>query len=134
MNPNLKPLLLIGALALGVFLLIRTNVSSPTTSIPNESNGTNVSMVDGTQIIIIEAKGGYTPHTSTVRAGIPTVLRIDTANTYDCSSAIRLPSLGISKNLSPNGTTDIALGTLTPGTFEGTCSMGMYSFEIVAQS
>ncbi len=80
------------------------------------SDASNVSVVDGTQIVTIKAKAGYQPATSFVKAGIPTILRFETNATYDCSSSIRIPSLGIEKNLPPAGMTDIALGTLQPGT------------------
>ena len=90
----------------------------------------NVSIVDGKQIIEIHAKGGYQPRVSTARAGVPTVLRFDTNATFDCSSSVRIPSMNISKNLPQTGTTDIDLGTAQAGVLQGTCSMGMYPFEV----
>ncbi|QQR78640.1 MAG: cupredoxin domain-containing protein [Candidatus Moraniibacteriota bacterium] len=90
----------------------------------------NVSIVDGQQIVEISAKAGYTPRVSQVKAGLPTVLRVDTQGTFDCSSQIRVPSLDISRSLPPSGVTDIALGTLEPGVLQGTCGMGMYPFEL----
>lgn len=94
----------------------------------------NVSVVDGKQIIEIRAKGGYLPRVTTAKAGIPTTLRINTSGTFDCSSAIRIPSLKVSKNLPANGTTDIDLGTLSVGAISGNCSMGMYPFQINVES
>ena len=90
----------------------------------------NVTTENGRQIISITAKGGYQPKNSTAKAGVPTILRIATNGTYDCSSSIRIPSLNISKNLPASGTTDIDLGTQTQDTLNGTCGMGMYSFQI----
>lgn len=95
-----------------------------------EPSGNNVTTVDGKQIIEIQAKGGYLPRVTTAQSGIPTTLRINTSGTFDCSSAIRIPSLKVSKNLPATGVTDIDLGTLAPGTIAGNCSMGMYPFEI----
>lgn len=89
-----------------------------------------VQIVDGKQIIEIKAKGGYFPMEVTAQAGMPTTLRVDTNGTFDCSSAIRVPSMNISKNLPPTGQTDIDLGTPEAGKLAGTCGMGMYPFEI----
>jgi plastocyanin domain-containing protein len=93
----------------------------------------NVTVVSGVQIVDIKARGGYQPVSSAVKAGIPTTLRFETNGTFDCSSSIRIPSLGISKILPATGVTDIDVGTLQPGTLQGTCGMGMYRFEIDAQ-
>jgi len=82
------------------------------------------------QIIEITAKGGYNPRVSTAKAGIPTILRINTNGTFDCSSSIRIPSLGISKYLPQSGVTDIDLGINQTGTLYGSCGMGMYPFQI----
>ena len=102
----------------------------------NDSNGggsqlNNFSDVDGKQIVKIRAKGGYQPRQSVAKAGIPTVIEFDTDGTFDCSSFIRIPSMGISKSLRSSGTTSIDLGTPTAGKLQGSCGMGMYPFEIV---
>jgi plastocyanin domain-containing protein len=88
------------------------------------------SVPDGAQVVTITAKGGYAPESQTATAGVPTVLRVVTSGTYDCSTALRIPSLGVSKQLPPTGETLIDLGTPSVGTLRGTCSMGMYSFAI----
>ena len=85
------------------------------------------------QIIEITAKGGYTPRKSIAKAGIPTILRLNTNGTFDCSSSVRIPSLDIFKNLPQSGTTDIDLGIQNVGTLNGSCGMGMYPFEIQFQ-
>jgi len=91
----------------------------------------NVSIVDGKQIVEIGVRGGYNPKLSQAKAGVPTVLRMETNGSYDCSSAISIPSLGIFKNLPPSGSTDIEIPTQSAGTrLSGTCAMGMYRFEI----
>ncbi len=94
----------------------------------------NVSISNGTQIIDITAKGGYTPRRSSAKAGIPTILRVSTNGTFDCSSTIRIPNLNISKNLPQSGKTDIDLDKPSVGKLTGTCGMGMYPFEIDFQS
>ena len=90
----------------------------------------NVSVVNGTQIITLNARGGYQPRKSTAQAGIPTIVRFITNGTFDCSSSVRIPSMKISKFLPQTGTTDIELGTSTLGLLRGSCGMGMYPFEI----
>lgn len=92
-----------------------------------------VQMIDGKQIVIITAKGGYSPQESVVKAGVPTIIRFVTKGTFDCSSSVRISSLDIVRSLPPSGVTDIDVGTLTVGTLQGTCGMGMYRFSVVAE-
>ncbi len=94
-------------------------------------NANNVSIVDGTQIVEIGAKGGYSPQASVAKADIPTILRMQTRGSFDCSSALTIPSLGYRANLPPSGTTDIPMPPQKSGTIlQGHCAMGMYSFEV----
>lgn len=100
----------------------------------NKSTGTpidNVRIVDGVQIVEIDAKGGYSPRRSTAQAGIPTILRFNTEGTFDCSLSVRIPSMNISKMLAQSGSTDIDIGVQATSTFKGSCGMGMYPFEVV---
>ena len=90
----------------------------------------NVNIVDGKQIILIGARGGYQPRVSLAKAGIPTVLRFQTNGTFDCSSSVRIPSMNLFKLLPQSGATDIDLGNQPAGTLLGSCGMGMYRFEI----
>lgn len=98
------------------------------------ANANNVSIVDGKQIIEINARGGYQPRKSIAKAGIPTIIKFNTKGTFDCSSAVRIPSLGISKSLPQSGSTDIDIGSGEVGTLKGSCGMGMYPFEVEFQS
>ncbi|MEY4722798.1 MAG: hypothetical protein RLZZ324_311 [Candidatus Parcubacteria bacterium] len=93
----------------------------------------NVTMENGTQVVRINVRGGYQPALSEVKTGIPTVLRFETQSAYDCSTSIRIPSLGIAKNLPLTGVTDVPVGSLSAGTLHGTCGMGMYRFDIDAK-
>ncbi|TSD03434.1 MAG: hypothetical protein Athens071416_115 [Parcubacteria group bacterium Athens0714_16] len=91
----------------------------------------NVSVIDGKQIIEIRAKGGYSPRTTTAKADIPTVIKIETQGTFDCSSALVIPSLGYRENLPPSGETLIDLPPQKAGSkLQGLCTMGMYNFII----
>jgi plastocyanin domain-containing protein len=102
-----------------------------------DSNGTisqtanNVSVADGKQIITIDAKGGYSPRVTTAKAGVPTIIKVNTHGTFDCSSSLIIPSLGYRKNLPPSGDTLIDVHTQQAGTsIRGLCAMGMYNFTI----
>ena len=109
----------------GAFWLVQ--IKNTQSTVDNENN---VQIVDGVQIIDITAKGGYQPRQSVAKAGIPTVLKFNTKGTFDCSSAVRIPSLDISKNLPSSGVTEINLDTPSVGVLAGSCGMGMYPFEI----
>lgn len=113
-----------------IFLTSNKNSDDSQQKNRNIVNLNNVSIVDGRQIIEITAKGGYLPRVSTAKAGIPTILRFNTKGTFDCSSAVRIPSMSISKNLPQSGITDIDLGEQKVGILNGSCGMGMYPFEI----
>lgn len=115
-------------LAFGAYLIFGNQ--SKEVSPEESAAGNNVRIENGQQIIEIKARGGYLPRVSTAKAGMPTTLRVNTNGTFDCSSALRIPSLKVSKNLPANGVTDIDLGTLAAGSISGNCSMGMYPFEI----
>jgi uncharacterized protein len=116
------------AIIAGAILLIQSDGKAPVAGTAD-----NVAVVEGKQIIEISAKGGYQPRKSAATAGVPTVVRFTTRGTFDCSSFVRIPSLGVSKMLPQTGSTDIDIGTPQPGTLKGSCGMGMYQFEIAFQ-
>jgi plastocyanin domain-containing protein len=99
-------------------------------SVADTAQANNVTIVDGKQIIDVSVKGGYHPKNSVAKAGIPTVLRFNTNGTFDCSSSVRIPSMGISKTLPSTGSTDVDIGSPTVATLQGVCVMGMYSFQV----
>lgn len=115
-------------LLFGGYLIM--NISSTKEGGEATAPANNVRIENGVQIVDLRAKVGFSPRVSTVKAGIPTTLRVSTNGTFDCSSALRIPRMDIAKNLPATGTTDIALGELSPGTIDGTCSMGMYPFQL----
>ena len=91
----------------------------------------NVTQEDGKQVIEIDAHGGYTPNASIAKAGVPTVLRMKTNNTFDCSSSVVIQSLGIRDVLPSSGIKDYPIPPQQPGSvLSGTCAMGMYNFQI----
>lgn len=91
----------------------------------------NVKNIDQEQIITIKAKGGYYPRTTKAKANIPSIIRMDTNGTYDCSAALTIPAIDYNTFLPANGETDIKVPPQAPGTtIRGVCSMGMYSFTV----
>lgn len=123
----LAVLAVVAALAYALF----AKSSDPKPATVQGNLGPNIVMENGTQVILISAKGGYTPRSVTAKAGVPTVLRIKTENTYDCSIALNVPKLKFRQVLQPSGTVDIPVSeSQAKGTLQGVCSMGMYSFAV----
>jgi len=123
---NLSAFIIVIALLIFGFFVLTSDKLSPN----NEASSNNVSMIDGKQIVEIKARGGYTPMRSIAKAGIPTIIRFNTESTFDCSSSVRIPELGISRSLPLSGITDIELQSNQIGLLKGSCGMGMYPFEI----
>ncbi len=91
-------------------------------------------VVGGTQFVDITAKGGYKPRIIIATAGMPTVLRVKTSGTFDCSSSLVIPKLSYQKFLQSSGTEEISISSeQAQGTMQGLCSMGMYNFRIEFQ-
>ncbi len=115
----------------GILGLVSVFIMLPKNEWSIENPNANVVVRDGVQYVTINARGGYSPRTSTVKSGIPTKLIMKTSNTYDCSSALVVRSANYRDMLPANGETEIDLGTpKIGGKIQGTCSMGMYSFAI----
>jgi plastocyanin domain-containing protein len=108
----------------GTMFLTRGN-----SNLNNDIN--NVNIVDGKQIITINAKGGYTPRMTIAKADMPTIIKVNTRGTFDCSSALVIPSLNYRTNLPNSGETLIDVPAQKAGTkLQGLCAMGMYNFSI----
>ncbi|MBI5134123.1 MAG: hypothetical protein HZA81_01940 [Candidatus Taylorbacteria bacterium] len=117
-----------GLLIGGAFTLSRGATGEGAGPAPDKGN---VAMENGVQVIDIGAKGGYSPRKSQAASGVPTVLRLTTKGTFDCSAALTIPSIGYSGFLPRTGTTDIEVSAQAPGTtLRGLCSMGMYNFTV----
>jgi plastocyanin domain-containing protein len=126
MKSTVISILIAGILIVGAFIFSNQNNDSAG---PQDAN--NINIVNGKQIITIDAKGGYYPRITNAKADMPTVIKMNTKSTFDCSSAINIPSLGYSNNLPPTGETIIDVPAQKTGaTIQGICSMGMYSFSI----
>ena len=97
----------------------------------NSQEASNVNIVDGKQIITINAKGGYFPRVTNAKADVPTIIKLNTQGTFDCSSALTIPSLGYRNNLPASGETTVDVPPQKAGSLvRGVCSMGMYSFTV----
>jgi plastocyanin domain-containing protein len=112
----------------GIIMLLNGN-ETPAVATPNGQ--TNVAVVDGKQVIQINAKGGYAPRVTVAKANTPTIINVQTNGTFDCSSALTVPAVGFRKNLPASGVTPIEIPPQQPGaTVKGVCSMGMYNFAV----
>ena len=135
MKNNIPIVIIIIAVIIGVVIflspekdvtpVIDNNVFSTTTVSSN-----NVRMENDIQVIQLSARGGYSPRQSVAKAGIPTIIRFSTDNTFDCSRSVRIPSIKYSGILPQSGNTDVNIGTQSVGLFTGSCGMGMYPFEV----
>lgn len=133
LDKYLMKLVIITSIIAGVIIVGAVFIGNNGNS-QNYVQGNNVTMVGDKQIIVVRAKGGYGPRKSVAKAGIPTILRVDTNGTFDCSSIVRIPSMSIFKNLPQTGSTEIDLGSPKVGVLQGICGMGMYRFEIDFES
>lgn len=122
-------IIIVGVLIGGAIYLTKSSTQpNQQTTLTEENLNTNI--VDGKQIIEINARGGYSPRIITAKAGMPTIVRFNTNNTFDCSASVRIPSMDIFKLLPNSGETDIDVGIQKTGALLGSCGMGMYRFEI----
>ncbi|HAO64903.1 TPA: hypothetical protein DCQ44_02890 [Candidatus Taylorbacteria bacterium] len=112
--------------------VVITNRSS-TSSNNQPAGGTieNVSVENGKQIITLAVRGGYSPRVTNAKANVPTILRLVTSGTFDCSSAVQIPALGYRSNLPQSGVTEVEVPPQSAGTsIKGMCIMGMYTFNL----
>ena len=123
--------IIIAIITIAGALFFASAKNSAPVSIDEAKNQNNVHMEGETQIIEIDAKGGYLPRKSIAKAGVPTLIRFNTQATFDCSSSVRIPRLDVSQILPQTGSTDIDVGVQKVGPLEGTCGMGMYPFEVM---
>ena len=124
---NILSIALGGILLVSIVLFFASTGENPQTANPI----TNITIVGGKQIISISAKGGYSPKVTEAKADMGSVIKVTTQGTFDCSSALIIPSLAYRKNLPPSGETEIELPAQKVGTsIRGLCAMGMYNFVV----
>ncbi len=123
--------LIVIALSVGGMSFLLQRGGAGNGAIATQEVSSNVSTLNGAQVVQITAKGGYAPRVTTASANTPTTINMVTNGTYDCSIALAVPSLGIRKTLPASGTTPIEIPPQAPGaTLKGLCSMGMYHFSV----
>ncbi|MBI2634495.1 cupredoxin domain-containing protein [Candidatus Peregrinibacteria bacterium] len=117
----------------GTLWIISNNINDNN----NDSANTNTDKIsttfdsEGNQIIDITAKGGYWPREIYAKANTPTILKVKTSGTWDCSASLVIPKLSYRNFLQPSGTEEIKIpAEKAVGTVQGLCSMGMYNFKV----
>jgi plastocyanin domain-containing protein len=127
----------VGVIIGGVLLFLDDTKSTTVRDVPKLERAQatasvgNAVMEDGVQYVDIVARGGYTPKVTKAHAGVPTVLRMKTENTFDCSLALVIPDLGFQEYLDRAGVKEIEVpADKAQGTLRGMCSMAMYHFQI----
>ena len=115
----------------GVFLFGGMVILSLPNQPTNEGDHKNITSLEGKQVIEIKAKGGYSPRNNSAKADMPTVLKVKTMGTFDCSASLNIPSIGYQNYLPNSGETLIEIPPQKAGsTMQGVCGMGMYNFSI----
>lgn len=105
-------------------MYVATNTPQDTTI---RTEPPSVKIENGVQVVDISvAADGYTPNLLRVKKDQPVRLNLKASNAYSCASAFRIPSLGIAKNLQPNGQDSVEFTPTMSGEIAFTCSMGMY--------
>jgi uncharacterized protein len=83
-------------------------------------------------LVLNATNNGYSPRTLHAKADVPLKLNMVTQNTYSCARGFVIPVLSVEELLPANGTVVIDIPAQKSGTIMPfTCSMGMYTGEIV---
>ncbi|KKU77804.1 MAG: Copper-exporting ATPase [Parcubacteria group bacterium GW2011_GWA2_47_7] len=121
-------------LVMGAVSYVRNGTSISGAPGAEATAGNNIEITDGIQYIDIDAKGGYSPRKTVAQAGVPTIIRMNTRGTFDCSSSLVIPKLEYKGFLKPSGVTEIEVPAQESGSvINGLCSMGMYNFAVEFQ-
>lgn len=75
----------------------------------------------------------YNPNLVYAKAGVPIRLELVTNNTQSCTRAFTIPALDVAEILPKTGVKVIEIPPQRAGKLNFTCSMGMYSGEIIFQ-
>jgi Cu+-exporting ATPase len=82
-------------------------------------------VADGVQQVTVTVKGGYSPDTIEVTAGVPVRLSFDRQESGDCSSRVVFPDFKINQLLPANETTTVEFTPREPGEYTFACGMNM---------
>jgi sulfite exporter TauE/SafE len=98
----------------------------------NLSSSVTIPQSDGVTLYLSVGNNGYAPSVLHARANNPIRLNLVTDKTYSCARSFVIPVLGLENLLPSSGTATISIPAQPSGTIMSfTCSMGMYSGEIV---
>lgn len=95
-------------------------------SFDNNTNQTQDSSKTTQNPEIDITSSGYSPNLIRVKQGEEVTLTLKSRDAYACTSAFRIPSLGIVRNLGPNDTQTLTFTPTEKGQIQFNCSMGMY--------
>lgn len=97
--------------------------------------GVKASVVsDGYQEQMVLVRGGYTPDTIRVAAGVPVRLLFRREETAACSEQVLLPDFGKSAALPTGQVVPVEFMPGEPGSHEFTCQMGMLRGQILVEA
>jgi uncharacterized protein len=117
----------------GFALMGAPSVMGWTQSLMEGQPASAVAPADPSGALVLNAtNNGYSPRTLHAKADAPLKLNMVTKNTYSCARGFVIPVLNVEELLPANGTVVIDIPAQKPGTvMPFTCSMGMYTGEIV---
>ncbi len=87
----------------------------------------------GAQGIGITVKGGYSPDTIVVKAGVPVKLNFYRDETSSCSEQVVFGDFGIVRNLPAYKTTTVEFTPDKTGEFTFTCGMNMLRGKLIVE-
>lgn len=94
------------------------------------TNDPNVTFDGKTQTMRMVVDGGYSPSQFTIKAGVPTRWEVTAKGSLGCLAVLQSRQLGINKLLQASSPNVIEFTATTPGTYQFSCSMGMYRGQI----
>ncbi|HLC22160.1 MAG TPA: cupredoxin domain-containing protein [Candidatus Nanoarchaeia archaeon] len=117
-----------------VIVLVASGISSLLNKDRSSGNITGTVVADGdAQVVTLSANGVYyIVDPTTVKAGVPVQMVADLDNLFGCLRAVRIPQLGVSKNVK-TGDNVIEFTPEKVGTYTITCSMGMGKGTLVVE-
>ncbi|GAP14792.1 uncharacterized conserved protein [Longilinea arvoryzae] len=101
---------------------------------PNSAQ--QASLVGGNESAVVQIhveNSRYSPNIIYAQAGVPIRLELVTDDVHSCARAFTIPALEIAKLLPASGTEIVEIPPQKAGKLTFTCSMGMYTGEIVFQ-
>jgi P-type Cu+ transporter len=88
-------------------------------------------LTDGTQVVGVTVRGGYTPDVVRVMPGVPVRLVFDRQEDLGCSERLLVPDLGVDVALPAFERTTVEFSAIEEGAHEFTCGMGMLRGNIL---